>query len=242
MWVNWRNDNNCPVTSITACFYIFFFSVKFKSDTGQCKKKGGKRVEPGTSFRFPQIVIASFTKHMFAVGDRAEGKKEGKNPASHQFFDFFFPLDLKQPHWSNHLHPVYQLHYKMNTYYEWLLVFIALFVPPVSILIKYPPLCLQRLFFVVIKRSKKPQYVIVQHEFLTSCALFFVGYIPALIHSLYLISKNDDHYRYYYELSKSHKQRSKRKRAKSTPDFKSHNSSKNPVSRVKNQSAIYGSV
>lgn len=178
---------------------------------------------------------------LWATAPRKKKKRE-RTLHHTNFWFFFFSLDLKQPHWTNHLYPVYQLHYKMNTYYEWLLVFIALFVPPVSILIKYPPLCLQRLFFVVIKRSKKPQYVIVQHEFLTSCALFFVGYIPALIHSLYLISKNDDHYRYYYELSKSHKQRSKRKRAKSTPDFKTHSSSKNPVSRVKNQSAIYGSV
>ena len=131
----------------------------------------------------------------------------------------------------------------MNTYYEWLLVFIALFVPPVSILIKYPPLSLQKLIF----RKKKNQYILVQHEFLTSCVLFFIGYIPALIHSLYLISKNDDHYRYYYELNKPHRSGSKSRpaRSKSTTEllYKANKlAKKHPLTRVKKQDNIYGSV
>lgn len=133
----------------------------------------------------------------------------------------------------------------MNTYCEWLLVFIALFVPPVSILIKYPPLCLQKLIFRNTK--KKSQYIHVENEFLTSCALFFLGYLPALIHSLYLISKNDDHYKYYNELNRRHKSNFKNrpKRSTSTSELlrKTNKlSRKHSSSRVKKQHNAYGSV
>lgn len=52
---------------------------------------------------------------------------------------------------------------------DWFLVFVSIFVPPVAVWIK-------RGFFT--------------KDFLINVLLFFFGFIPSLIHSLYIISKH----------------------------------------------------
>lgn len=151
----------------------------------------------------------------------------------------------------------------MNSYYDWLLVFIAIFVPPVSVLIKYPPVFLQKL---VAKKKSKYKLKQTNNEFYLSFLLFFIGYLPSLIHALYLISKNDEHYRYFNELKRRYKQEQLRKKKHkhsksgsaahrgklgagssnnilgSKSSKKSKRSDKNPVARVRIQESTYGSV
>lgn len=152
----------------------------------------------------------------------------------------------------------------MNSYYDWLLVFLAIFVPPVSVLIKYPPVFLQKL---VAKKKSKYKLKKTNNEFYLSFFLFFIGYLPSLIHALYLISKNDEHYRYYNELKRRYKQEQlrKKKHKHSKSGNKAHHGKfgtgsannnnlaskaakkskrcdKDPLTRVRIQESTYGSV
>ena len=155
----------------------------------------------------------------------------------------------------------------MNVYYDWLLAFLAIFVPPVSVLIKYPPTFLQKLFRS--KNTKKYHIKQTNNEFYLSVFLFFIGYIPSLIHALYLISKNDEHYRSYNELKRRYKHdQNRKKKHLNKKTFSKHKhasklsnndsqsyllpksvntngnkmSTKDPLTRVRIQESNYGSV